>query len=102
MTKRKKTATALRYVQDYPSIPQVTATGKGVVAEQILAKAHEHHIPVIEDPSLIELLAGLQTNDLIPADLFDAVAEVFAFIYESDQRVRAYMKQNVKQSDNKA
>lgn len=102
MTDKKKTATALHYAQDYPSVPQVTASGKGIVAEKIILKAKEHDIPIVEDPSLVELLAKLKTNDLIPVSLFDLVAEVFAFIYETDQSVRAYIDQNDKQSDNKA
>jgi flagellar biosynthesis protein len=56
-----------------------------LVAENILDKAKEHNVPVQEDPSLVELLGKLDINAGIPEELFQAVAEVFAFIYRADQ-----------------
>lgn len=75
--KHKKTAAALTYSETHQSLPQISALGKGIVAENIIEKAQEHQIPIVEDPSLVELLATLDVNDLIPPSLFDSVAEVF-------------------------
>ncbi|HLR15165.1 MAG TPA: EscU/YscU/HrcU family type III secretion system export apparatus switch protein [Bacillota bacterium] len=99
--KHKKTAAALSYSETHPSLPQISALGKGLVAENIIKKAQEHQIPIVEDPSLVELLAKLDVDDFIPPTLFDSVAEVFAFIYEVDHSVSAYNAKNEKQSDNK-
>lgn len=84
--KRKKAA-ALSYDPQKHEPPRVTAIGKGLVAENILEKASEHNVPVLEDATLVELLSELNINDTIPEELYQAVAEVFAFIYQVDQNV---------------
>ncbi|WP_106497638.1 EscU/YscU/HrcU family type III secretion system export apparatus switch protein [Lentibacillus sp. Marseille-P4043] len=83
-TKRKK-ATALRYDKTQDHAPRVTATGKGLTAENIIEKAKANNVPVQEDASLIELLSELNINETIPEELYQAVAEVFAFVYKADQ-----------------
>lgn len=88
--KNKKTAVALTYSEKHLKLPQITASGKGIVAENIIDTAKKHHIPIVEDASLVELLAKLDVDDLIPPPLFDSVAEVFAFIYEVEKSVSAY------------
>ncbi len=85
MKNERKKAAALRYDQLSEAVPRLTALGKGRVADQIIDKAKEHHIPIVEDPSLVELLSTLNINDVIPEELYEAVAEVFAFIYQLDQ-----------------
>lgn len=87
MKKKLKKATALTYDQHQDMSPRVSATGKGFVAEEIIKKAKEHNVPIVEDPSLAELLGQLEINDSIPPELYEAVAEVFAFIYKMDKRV---------------
>ena len=74
-----KTAVALHY--DGESTPQVTAKGYGDLAEQIIALAEEHGIPLQEDPGLVEMLAQLEIGSDIPENLYRAVAEVIAFAY---------------------
>lgn len=73
------TAVALQY--DGKEAPRVTASGKGEIAERILALAEEHGIPLREDPDLVTLLAQLDLGTEIPANLYVAVAEVLAFAY---------------------
>ena len=72
-------AIALNY--DGKGAPRVTAKGKGYIAEQILAVAKEHNIPLHEDPDLVRLLAQLDLGDEIPRELYLAVAKVIAFAY---------------------
>ncbi|GLB59365.1 EscU/YscU/HrcU family type III secretion system export apparatus switch protein [Cytobacillus sp. NCCP-133] len=84
-TRLSKEAVALTYDFESESSPRVSAKGKGLVAENILTKAREHNIPVQEDRTLVELLGKLEINERIPEELFQAVAEVFAFIYRADQ-----------------
>ena len=87
MTKKhiRKEAIALSYNPAESSGPIVKAKGKGKIAENILEKAKEHDVPIYEDPNLVELLGQLDMNEAIPEELYQAVAEVFAFIYRLDQ-----------------
>jgi flagellar biosynthesis protein len=72
-------AVALRY--EGHGAPRITAKGRGLTAERIIALAEEHGIPLREDPDLVYLLAQLDLGDEIPATLYVAVAEVIAFAY---------------------
>ena len=88
MTEKKyirKEAIALSYNSQESNSPVVTAKGKGKIAESILAKAKEHDVPIYEDPNLLQLLGQLDMNESIPEELYQAVAEVFAFIYRLDR-----------------
>jgi len=85
MSEQRKKAVALKY--DTQSVPKVAATGKGLTAENIIEKAKENDVPIVEDTSLVELLGKLDINQTIPEELYQAVAEVFAFIYKTDRSV---------------
>jgi flagellar biosynthesis protein len=78
-------AVALHY--DGKGAPRVTAKGRGLVAENILALAEQHGIPLREDPDLVNLLVKLDLGDEIPAALYVAVAEVIAFAYRVSGKV---------------
>ena len=82
----RKQAIALSYDAKEGMGPKVTAKGKGIVAENILEQAMLHDVPIHEDPNLIQLLGQLDLNESIPEELYQAVAEVFAFIYHLDRR----------------
>lgn len=86
MKDKRKQAVALTYDQQANEPPRVTALGKGKIAENIIEKAEAYDVPIVEDPSLVELLSTLNINETIPEELYEAVAEVFAFIYRLDQR----------------
>ncbi|MFC3882590.1 EscU/YscU/HrcU family type III secretion system export apparatus switch protein [Bacillus songklensis] len=88
LNQEKKQAVALSYEAAKEDAPKVVAKGKGFVAEQIIERAHEHHIPIQEDRSLVELLGQLTINEKIPEELYQAVAEIFAFIYRMDQQAK--------------
>lgn len=81
----RKEAVALSYDKAKKDAPRIIAKGKGLIAEGILEQANAQNIPVHEDGSLVELLGKLNINEQIPEDLYQAVAEVFAFIYKVDQ-----------------
>ncbi|RDW19472.1 hypothetical protein CWR48_07030 [Oceanobacillus arenosus] len=87
MTEKRKKAAALKYEAEADYAPKVSATGKGIIADEIIKKAKENNIPIIEDATLVELLAELNINEVIPEELYQAVAEVFAFIYRADQSI---------------
>jgi flagellar biosynthesis protein len=65
--------------------PKLVAKGRGEVAEAILARARELGIPTKSEPALINFLLELDLNQLIPSELYEAIAEVLAWAYEVDQ-----------------
>lgn len=79
-------AVALSYQQNLADAPKVVAKGRGKIAEAIVEKAKQNQIPIQEDPSLVQLLSELNLNQSIPEELYQAVAEVFAFIYQTDKK----------------
>lgn len=81
----RKEAVALSFSPEQSEAPKVIAKGKGLVADSILKKAQENGVPIQEDPNLVQLLGQLNLNESIPEELYQAVAEVFAFIYRLDQ-----------------
>lgn len=78
---KKKKAAALKYDPATGSAPKVTAKGKGKVAENIIAIAEKHNIPIKKDPDLVEVLSRLDMNQEIPQEIYVAVAELLAFVY---------------------
>ncbi len=72
-------AVALHY--DERRAPRVSAKGRGDVAEQIIAIARHHKVPMQENPDLVNVLSRLELGDEIPEALYIAVAEVIAFAY---------------------
>lgn len=82
---QRKEAVALKYDVETTTAPVVVARGKGQIADNILQKAKDHDVPIQEDPTLIQLLGELDINDSIPENLYNAVAEVFAFVYNVDK-----------------
>ena len=76
-----KTAVALQYERGRSPAPKIAATGRGAIADRIVAIAREHNVPVREDPDLVQLLAKLDLGETIPGELFPVIAEVFAFVY---------------------
>ena len=94
MTQRRdehlKHAVALAYTQT-DAAPRVVAKGRGVLAEQIIARARENGVYVHESPELVSLLMQVDLDQRIPPQLYVAVAELLAWIYrlESGQPVAA-------------
>lgn len=82
----RKEAIALSYDPTQSTGPTVVAKGKGMIADEIVARAEENSIPIYEDPNLVQLLGQLDLNQTIPEELYQAVAEVFAFIYRLDRQ----------------
>lgn len=81
----RKEAVALSYDPTSSEAPKIVAKGKGKIAENIVGKAKESDIPIQEDPSLIEILGQLNIDESIPEELYKAVSEVFAYIYQLDR-----------------
>lgn len=61
--------------------PRVVAKGGGLVAENIIATARTHGVPLEEDPALAGALARVELGREIPRELYIAVAQVLAFAW---------------------
>lgn len=82
-------AVALRYEPGEMLAPQVIAKGQNLVAQKIKEIARDHRIPVVEDKPLARsLFAACNIGDTIPIDLFQAVAEIIAFVFKQSGRVQ--------------
>ena len=75
----RRRVTALRY--EGSGAPKVVASGRGAIAERILAVAQQAGVPVRENPQLAEALGGLALGAEVPEELWLAVAEVLAWAY---------------------
>ncbi len=82
-----KFATALSYEQGQTA-PQVVASGRGLIAERIVAAARESGVPVRSDPALAQALSALDLGDEVPEALYRAVAEALAWAYKLDAQTR--------------
>ena len=81
----ERRAAALSYKQGYYA-PVVIASGRGVVAEAIIACAHEAGLYVHESPELVKLLMQVDTDQFIPPELYRAVAEVLVWLQWLDSQ----------------
>jgi flagellar biosynthesis protein len=61
--------------------PRVAATGRGAVADQIVAIAFEKGVPVREDADLAQILSTVDVDAEIPIDALAAVAEILSYLY---------------------
>jgi len=77
-------AAALHYDPTGPAPPEIIATGRGLVADEIVNVAREHGIAIHQDPGLVEALSTLNIGSVIPRELYAVVAEVLAFVYTVD------------------
>ena len=79
-------AAALKYDPSQNRAPKVLAKGKGKVADAIIAKAKEYDIPLFANEALVESLMGLEIESEIPAELYQAVVEVFVWLAKADAK----------------
>lgn len=81
-----KEAVALRYDRNKEEAPRVVAKGKGFVAEQLLAIAQKNAVPVYQNQTVTQLLMAVELDREIPPELYQAVANILAYIYRLDGR----------------
>jgi flagellar biosynthesis protein len=65
-------------------VPRLVAKGEGLLAERILDLARQHAIPIEHDPDLLAALKPLEVNQLLPPQLFQAVAIMLAALYRAN------------------
>ncbi len=69
-------AVALRWDEDAMDAPTVVASGRRALARRIVREARRAAVPVIRDVPLARSLSELAPGDVIPEDLYEAVAAV--------------------------
>jgi flagellar biosynthetic protein FlhB len=80
-------AVALKYDSENMGAPVVVAKGQDLIAKRIRELAQENDIPIVENPPLARTLyRDSEIGREIPGDLYEAVAEVLAFVYQINQR----------------
>ncbi|MDX9709131.1 MAG: EscU/YscU/HrcU family type III secretion system export apparatus switch protein [Trichloromonas sp.] len=81
-------AVALLYDKEQGDAPRIVAGGRGALAEKIVETARAAGVYIMEDADLVEILAKLPVGDDIPPELYQAVAEILAFVYQVNGRYR--------------
>lgn len=77
-------AVALKYERGVDAAPVVLAKGENAFARRIKALAAEHEVPMVENRPVARLLhATARVGEPIPAELFQAVAGILAFVYRT-------------------
>jgi flagellar biosynthesis protein len=66
------------------SAPQVVAKGRGLIAETIISEGRSHGVYVHESPELVSLLMQVDLDEHIPPQLYQAIAELLAWLYKME------------------
>lgn len=82
ITNPTRLAVAIKYENGAMTAPIVVAKGAGVIAHRIKELAKENNVPLVEDKPLARaLFKNVEIGQEIPANLFQAVAEILAHVY---------------------
>ena len=83
-------AVALKYDDSRMGAPQVIAKGKGLIAKRIREIAGENGVPLFSAPPLARALyRSTRLGQEIPAGLYNAVAQVLAYVFQIDVAARS-------------
>jgi flagellar biosynthesis protein len=77
-------AVALAY-EAGSTAPKVVAKGRGLIAQEIIKRAQAAGVFVHESPELVSLLMQVDVDDQIPPQLYLAVAELLAWLYQMER-----------------
>ena len=76
-------AIAIKYEMNKDAAPRVLAKGMDDLAQRIKKIASDNNVPLYEDRELARALyKSTEVGDLIPTQLFKAVAQILAYIYQ--------------------
>lgn len=81
-------AVAIKYEPELYDAPYVVAKGADYLAQKIKDVAKENHIEIVENKPLARMLyANVDVGSVVPPELYQAVAEVLAFVYHLKGKV---------------
>lgn len=80
-------AVALKYDRSVKPVPYVVAKGADFIAFKIREIAQNNNIPIVENRVVARTLYSLvEIGDIIPSEMFQAVAEILAYVYNKNKR----------------
>lgn len=80
-------AVALKYDSNKAPAPRVVAKGAGFIADKIRELAKQYNIPIVENKPLARtMFKTLKVGQVIPRELYTAVAEVLAYVFRLKRR----------------
>jgi flagellar biosynthesis protein len=85
-------AVALAYDPARHRAPQLVGKGIGRLADVIIDIARRAGVHIHEDADLVGFLLALDIGEEIPEELYVAVAEILAFIYQLDREKRGKIR----------
>ena len=81
-------AVALKYDAEKMTAPVVLAKGQRLVAQRIKEIAREENVPLVENVQLARALyKSTEVGDQIPAELYQAVAEILAYVFQLNKEL---------------
>lgn len=84
-------AVAIKYDPAKFEAPYVLAKGQGQIAQKIKELAREQNIVIMENKPLARALYNqVEIGQVVPKELYQAVAEVLAFVYKINRRKKSY------------
>ena len=86
--KKREQAVAVKYDNRTMRAPEVVAKGEGFIARKIVERAIEADVPIVEDAALVSALISLELGEEIPAELYEVVARVLAWVYKLDKEAQ--------------
>ncbi len=85
--KRDRVGVALAY-SPAEEAPRVLASVRGHLVERLERMAIEHGVEIYRDADLAEALSVIDAGSLVPPELYRAVAEVLAYCYRINERLK--------------
>jgi flagellar biosynthetic protein FlhB len=81
-------AVAIKYDAEEAEAPMVIAKGADYLAQKIKEAAKENGVEIVENKPLARMLyANVEVGELVPPELYKAVAEVLAYVYHLQGKV---------------
>ena len=81
-------AVAVKYDPQVADAPLVVAKGEDYLAQRIKEIAKENHVEIVENKPLARMLyANVDVGQAVPPELYQAVAEVLAFVYHLQGKI---------------
>ena len=81
-------AVAIKYDPEVADAPIVIAKGEDYLAAKIKEIARDHQIEIVENKPLARMLyANVDVGQAVPPELYQAVAEVLAFVYHLQGKI---------------
>ncbi len=90
ITNPTRIAVAILYMAERMNAPRVVAKGAGHVAERIMGIAKRHRVPIVENRMVAQTLyRNVDVGREIPPEVYVAVAEILAYVYQLEQSKQA-------------